>query len=175
MSTGKAIFMAGLAGIFWKMSQATASSNLVQSQPQVSQLVLDTLKKPRLSDVDPIMIQAMIKIESNNNPLAARYEPHLGEASLGLMQVLPSTAKWLASDMGYTYYGRIIKDDQLLEPEIAVYFGAAFVDWLKTWKGKTRSEQWIVESYNGGPNNSNSQTQNHWRKYQEAKAKILRG
>lgn len=175
MSKGKAIFMAGLAGIFWHMSKVTGNSDIVQTQPQVSQLVLDTLKKPRLSDVDPVMIETMIKIESNNNPLAARYEAHLGEASLGLMQVLPSTARWLASDMGYTYYGRIFDTDRLLEPDVAVYFGAAFVDWLKNWKGQARSEQWIVESYNGGPNNSNSQTQNHWRKYQKAKEKILKG
>ena len=41
------------------------------------------------SPVDKRMIAAMVEIESGRRPAARRYEAHLGESSLGLMQVTP--------------------------------------------------------------------------------------
>lgn len=52
--------------------------------------------------VDPNLIRAVIKVESNWDPNAYRYEAHLGEASYGLMQVLPSTAKSVTGWTGLT-------------------------------------------------------------------------
>lgn len=118
--------------------------------------------------VDPCMIVTMAYIESGFKPSASRFEPHLGEASAGLMQVLPSTAKWLHDDLGYRRYS----PNDLYNPVVSIYFGAAFVRWLSNYSGRARSEQWVVESYNGGPGNSNSGTRNHWSKYQAAKAQI---
>ena len=60
----------------------------------------------------------------------------------------------------------------LLDPEKSIYFGAAYVEWLSNYGGKKRGVQWIVESYNGGPGNSNSQTKNHWNKYKAARMKV---
>jgi soluble lytic murein transglycosylase-like protein len=42
------------------------------------------------------MICAIAEIESDRQPLAYRFEPKLKEASTGLMQMLQSTAEWLA-------------------------------------------------------------------------------
>ena len=94
--------------------------------------------------VAPCMIMAMVEIESARDPNASRFEAHRGESSLGLMQVLPSTARWLFGDMGYKRYQPT--EANLRRPEISIYFGAAFVRWLSTYAGQDRSERWIVES-----------------------------
>lgn len=123
-------------------------------------------------NVSPLMIAAMAQIESSYNPKAQRHEAHLGDSSWGLMQTLLGTAQWLYDDMGYRDFGRP-SEKTLTDGRTSLYFGMAYVDWLSRYKGIQRSEQWIVESYNGGPNNSNAQTRNHWAKYQRAKAQIM--
>lgn len=70
------------------------------------------------------MLCAIAEIESDRRPLAYRFEPALGEASTGLMQVLQSTAEWLARDMGYRAYTVNWASEQLYRPFAAVYFGA---------------------------------------------------
>lgn len=122
------------------------------------------------------MVAAMSMVESGDyrdmsagvNTLATRNEPHIGDKSIGVMQTLYGTAKWLADEMGYNAYGSPSVAD-LYNPEVSVYFGAAYIDWLSHYRGLERSERWIVESYNGGPNASNAQTQNHFAKYSQAK------
>jgi hypothetical protein len=76
-----------------------------------------------LSD-SQVMLCAIAEIESDRRPLAYRFEPALGEASTGLMQVLQSTAEWLARDMGYRAYSVNWASEQLYRPFAAVYFGA---------------------------------------------------
>lgn len=162
--------MASLGGLFAALSAAALSDQSASAGIPASgmrQTVENVLRAHNLA-VDPDMILAMIQIESSGNPKAVRYEAHLDDVSVGLMQTLGSTARWLAEDLGYTAYG-LPSNDDLLSPEVSIYFGAAYVQWLSTYRGERRSEQWIVESYNGGPGNSNSQTQNHYRKYLKAK------
>ena len=130
------------------------------------------LTRNNYPNVDPVMLTAMAEIESAYKPNAYRYESHINDASYGLMQTLYSTAKWLHDEMGYRAY-TLTNPDQLFDPAVSMYFGGAYVDYLRKWNGKIRSEQWIVESYNGGPNNSNSQTRNHWNKYKIAKEGVL--
>lgn len=111
-------------------------------------------------NISPCMVTAIATIESGDkdqpelgvNRLASRYEPHIGDVSTGVMQTLVTTARWLASDMGYTAKGIPAADD-LYDFETSVYFGAAYLDWLSTYAGSERSEDWIVQSYNAGPGN----------------------
>lgn len=121
-------------------------------------------------NVDPEMIAAMVKIESSFNPKAYRFERHLNDASYGLMQTMLKTAQWMY-DIGYKAYARPTGTD-LYDGNKSIYFGMAYVDYLSKYKKKARDEKWIVESYNGGPGNSNSGTKNHLRKYYEAKEDI---
>ncbi|MDD9911705.1 MAG: transglycosylase SLT domain-containing protein [Alphaproteobacteria bacterium] len=148
------------------------------SAEQVKQMAESTVEW-HFPAVSPLMLRAMVEIESSRNPLAVRHEPHIrwkdgrkGDDSIGLMQTLVSTAQWMATDMGANAYG-IPQPQDLLVPEISMYMGASYVNWLATYAGQARGEQWIVESYNGGPNNSDSQTQNHWAKYQKAKQRLI--
>lgn len=160
---------ASLGALFAALSAATASPSAT-TKTDIMQLIEKVLNQHNLR-VDPKMIAAMIQIESSGNPNAVRYEHHLRDVSVGLMQTLGSTARWLAEEMGYTAYG-VPSNDDLLDPEKSIYFGAAYVEWLSNYGGKKRGVQWIVESYNGGPGNSNSQTKNHWNKYKAARMKV---
>ena len=114
------------------------------------------------------MIVRIAFVESSFRPSVTRYEPHIDDESIGLMQTLVRTAQWLAQDMGYKAYGVPTRDD-LFDPERSIYFGAAFLDWLMK---KDRALEWTVRSYNGGPGHSRKATDNYWRKYLKAKERF---
>lgn len=127
-------------------------------------------------NVDWRMLVTMAYIESSFNPKAYRYESHIKDASYGLMQVLLGTAKWIYTDLGKRAYGTPTASN-LYTPEQAMYYGAAYVNWLRTYKGVARSPEWIVRAYNGGPGwasttNGKNMTLNHWTKYKKARDKL---
>ncbi len=62
-------------------------------------------------DLDPQVIYATIMTESEGNPYAFRYEPKIKDASLGLGQILISTAKLL----GFKGHPK-----ELYKPEVAI-------------------------------------------------------
>ena len=92
-------------------------------------------------------------VESHFDPVAHRYEAHIDDASTGLMQTLHGTARWLQTDMGYRRFDAPDKF-ALFDPEVSVYFGCAYLDWLANYRNVTRSEDWVVQSYNSGPGNT---------------------
>jgi len=121
--------------------------------------------------IDPRMLVAMAWIESSFRPTAFRIEITIQDASIGLMQTLGGTARWLW-DIGYKGFGERPSDLALADPAVSMYFGAAYVDYLMKYRGGGHSEEWIVRAYNGGPGGATSAaTLNHWRKYQEARAR----
>lgn len=123
--------------------------------------------------VDPLMVRAMVEIESSRNPRAFRNEPHINDASIGLMQTLHRTAVWLHDAYGARAYGPPADPAALLDPDTSVYFGANYIEWLQSYGGRAKTEEWLVRSYNGGPGQFNPQTLNHWNKYQAAKARLM--
>lgn len=124
--------------------------------------------------VDPLMIRAMVEIESARDPAAFRAEPQIGDASIGLMQTLQGTAQWLWDDIGDRRFPRPTANS-LMDPATSMYFGARYVAWLQRFRpGAT--EEWIVRAYNGGPGGaSSSATLAHWQRYQRAKARLVGG
>lgn len=48
--------------------------------------------------VEKALIKAVMKRESDFRPKVSREEPHINDASIGLMQVLVKTARWMAND-----------------------------------------------------------------------------
>lgn len=169
-----AILVAGLAGLFFVISRKTLTlPGAALSSTAVANLALET-KATYFAKVPIDMLRAIAEIESGRNPLAVRFEPHVGDASIGLMQTLLGTARWLATDMGATAFG--VPDAQdLLDARTSMYFGAAYLDWLFDWNGAKHSEEWIVRSYNGGPGNVSTATDNYWRKYQVALSNLQGG
>ena len=118
--------------------------------------------------VDPKMVLAIARIESSLNPTAVRFEPHISDFSVGLMQTLVGTAQWL-HDIGYREFGRPGFDD-LLDMSVSIYFGAAFIDWLQTRSAVAgRETEVIIRAYNGGAGGwGRDATLAYWQKYQRA-------
>jgi soluble lytic murein transglycosylase-like protein len=87
--------------------------------------------------VDAALILATIAQESSFNPNATRYESALGESSMGLMQVLQSTA----AGMGWP------SDDTLLDPSVNIFAGTEYLAYLG---GRYGSMQDVISSYNQG-------------------------
>lgn len=163
--------IAALAAVAALTSTKTLALGSRMSRAEVLRLAGDVTAR-HFPGVDPIMLAVMAEVESSRNPLAQRVEPLINDASIGLMQTLISTARWLAQDMGYDAYG-VPEAADLLDPVQSMYFGAAYVNWLRTYRGQARSEEWIVKSYNGGPGADNAQTRHHWAKYKAVKAELM--
>ncbi|CAI5989454.1 unnamed protein product [Closterium sp. NIES-65] len=95
--------------------------------------------------------------------------------AIPLLQVLQSSAEWLARDMGYRAYTVDWSSSMLYRPFEAMYYGMAYIAWLTTYKGTTQSEEYVVRAYNGGPGGwKKTSTARHWSKYLQAKEEILR-
>ncbi|WP_299394644.1 lytic transglycosylase domain-containing protein [Pelagibius sp.] len=160
--------LVGLAGAFALLSRRTLAGEGPQSLGAVATLAQFTVDRHKFN-VDPKMAIRIAYIESSFNPSAIRYEPHLGDASIGLMQTLLGTARWLEVDMGHNSH--TASTTSLLDAQVSMYFGCAYLHWLRRWRGSTRSDEWVVRSYNGGPGHGKA-TDDYWRKYREAREKL---
>ena len=85
------------------------------------------------------LILAIIKTESHFN---ARARSHKG--ARGLMQVLPSTAKWLSPKAGLKYKGY----DSLYDPEYNIKIGTHYLHMLQQRYGNIEK---AIAAYNRGP------------------------
>jgi soluble lytic murein transglycosylase len=90
--------------------------------------------------VDPLLVLAVVREESNYSPTAVS-----SSNALGLMQLLPSTAKWIAQDkLGMTY-----REEDLFEPETNIRLGTWFLGFLlRQFDGDLGK---AIAGYNGGP------------------------
>ncbi|MCL1905998.1 MAG: lytic transglycosylase domain-containing protein [Clostridiales bacterium] len=92
-------------------------------------------------DIDPWLVFAVIRVESSFNEAA---ESHAG--ARGLMQIMPSTASWIADTAGF---GPVEEDIWL--PEINIRLGCWYIDWLRDYySGDTVA---AVAAYNAGISN----------------------
>lgn len=89
--------------------------------------------------VDPRLVKALVRKESNFDPNAIRGEPQLGDASIGLMQILLSTAR---------RYAPGITVDELKDPATNLDLGTRY---LAELLAKGGGDWWrAVSAYNGG-------------------------
>ena len=92
-------------------------------------------------DLDPALLAAVIYAESRFDPNA------LSEAgAVGLMQLLPGTAKGIAVRTGGTRF--VVAD--LRDPELNIRYGAWYLDHLLDRYGET---QFALAAYHAGPGN----------------------
>ena len=94
-------------------------------------------KYSRLYNVDKHLVCAIIKVESNFNPLAINKNDGSSD-SLGLMQIKYSTARLLG------FRGT---KKQLIMPEYNIKYG---VKYLAKAKEKFNNTKHIIQAYNGG-------------------------
>ncbi len=118
-------------------------------------------------------------VESSFRPWVFRNESR-GRRSTGLMQTLLGTAQDLYNK-GYKAVGAPTHEN-LKDPIISMYFGAAYLEWLKkSYRAKAYKygdfEEFFVRAYNGGAGWEKSETgrngtANYLKKWKKAKNKV---
>jgi soluble lytic murein transglycosylase len=72
-------------------------------------------------NMDPLLISAIIRVESNYNPSLES-----AKGARGLMQIMPDTADWIIIKAGYT---PLIKD-HMKEPDVNIEMGTWYLNWI---------------------------------------------
>ena len=93
-------------------------------------------------NLDEELLAAIVKVESNFNKDA---ESNMG--AIGLMQVLPDTAKWVSDRNGLEY-----DETKLKDPETNILLGSYYFKYLFDM---FKSEDLAILAYNGGMGNVN--------------------
>lgn len=89
---------------------------------------------------DPLWVMAVIKVESS---FVAHAQSHRG--AIGLMQLLPSTARELAPEIGMTTF----QDADLIKPDINLHLGVHYLSKLShLFPGDDIA---VLAAYNAGP------------------------
>ncbi|MCW3490420.1 lytic transglycosylase domain-containing protein [Dethiobacter alkaliphilus] len=89
--------------------------------------------------VDPLLVAAVIREESKFNADAVSRK-----GALGLMQLMPSTAQWIAPQVGIIN----LTDEMLLDPEINIQLGTWYLaNLFKEFDGR---HELVIASYNAG-------------------------
>nr|XP_029143989.1 uncharacterized protein LOC112704057 [Arachis hypogaea] len=86
----------------------------------------------------------------------------------GIMGISYSTAYWIYMQLGYRAY-KLESPEDLYNPFVSMYFGAAYVTWLSEYEERERTPEFVVQAYCVGPQNVNPQDTNTlWLKFEEA-------
>lgn len=96
----------------------------------------------RAYQFDPVFILAIIQTESSFNPNAIG-----GAGEIGLMQIKPDTAAWIAAKNDIEWLGR----DSLFDPMINIRIGIRYFAYLRS--SFDNSANHYVSAYNMGPGN----------------------
>lgn len=92
--------------------------------------------------IDPLLIASIMRVESSFNPHAVS-----PKGARGLMQLMPETAQWVASQMDMEEFDV----DMLFDPEVNVAMGAWYLaDLRRLFDGHTVL---ALAAYNGGRGN----------------------
>jgi len=98
------------------------------------------IEESQKNHLDPYFVMAVISGESSFNPLAIG---PVGE--IGMMQIRPTTGKWMADIVKMKWSG----DATLRDPVLNIKLGTAYLAWLR---GKFDGQaQLYLASYNMGP------------------------
>jgi soluble lytic murein transglycosylase len=99
-------------------------------------------KYAHLNKLDPALVAAVIKTESNFNPFAMS-----NKDARGLMQITPQTGRWIAERMNLKEYD----DDMLYDPVINIRLGCWYINYLFNYYGGDFTL--AIAAYNGGNGN----------------------
>ena len=93
-------------------------------------------------DLPSPLVAAVIKTESNFNVFAQS-----SKDAKGLMQITPSTGRWIAEKLGMKSYN----DDMLFDPEVNIRFGCWYIRYL--YSNYNGDMTLTFAAYNGGRGN----------------------
>ncbi|KAJ8763050.1 hypothetical protein K2173_023255 [Erythroxylum novogranatense] len=118
------------------------------------------------SQILPDMICAIAELASDRQLLASEYVRKTKQKKMGIMQISPETAEWLARDLGYRTYKVEGNPEILCRPFVSVYLGAAYIKWLLNFEQKGRSEEFVVRAHKGGTKKADHKsTLEYWKRY----------
>lgn len=109
-------------------------------QGSASAITRTILNQAKLYRLDPYIITAVIAGESGYNPLA---RGSVGE--IGLMQLRPETAEWVAKRMNLKWYGK----KSLENPVVNIRYGSAYLAYLRD-RLQSHGETMYLAAYNMG-------------------------
>lgn len=95
------------------------------------------VKNAREYSLEPALVYAVIKTESNFDEKAKSKSN-----ALGLMQILPTTANWIAKELNIQF-----EESDLFVPEVNVRFGCFYLKYLYD---KFGDSDVVVAAYNAG-------------------------
>ena len=98
-------------------------------------------------DVDPALVYAIMRQESRFEAFAES-----GAGARGLMQIMPTTAAYIAEDPDFKGDDRFLLDD----PEISVSLGQEYIGHLLNHPGIEGNLFYLLAAYNAGPGNLQS-------------------
>lgn len=131
------IILTILACLFlaWVIGQSTLVQRIFYPFPQ--RAIVE--KYAGVYNVDPLLVVAVIREESKFLP---RSESRKG--ALGLMQLMPDTARWIAQSIG----DKNFQDSDVLQPDKNIQFGTWYLASLaKEFNGNVTL---MLAAYNGG-------------------------
>ncbi len=88
-------------------------------------------------DLDKALVYAVIKVESD-----FKHNAVSRSGALGLMQILPSTAKWIAEELDENF-----SEELMFEPKVNIRFGCFYLRYLFDKFEKT---ELVICAYNAG-------------------------
>jgi soluble lytic murein transglycosylase-like protein len=139
---------AGLSGLAYRLAAAQRQGD---ADPAMAEAVVDNALYPvphwQPTDgwrLDRALIFAFMRQESAFDPRARSYA-----GAHGLMQVLPSTAAFIANDRRYRRGGR----RDLLLPEVNISIGQMYLEHLLQMEDIDNNLFFAAVAYNGGPGN----------------------
>ncbi|MEB3196580.1 MAG: lytic transglycosylase domain-containing protein [Candidatus Sericytochromatia bacterium] len=98
-------------------------------------------KQARAFGIDPLFVAAVIRQESG-----FRADARSRVGAVGLMQLMPQTARWAAGQMGIKGY----RDDQLERPATNIRIGCWYLNYLFQ---RFQDPAKVLAAYNGGEGN----------------------
>ncbi|ABO50123.1 Lytic transglycosylase, catalytic [Desulforamulus reducens MI-1] len=105
-----------------------------------------------VNHLDPLLVAAVIKTESNFNPRATS-----PKGARGLMQIMPDTANWISQQIG----SGPLKSENLLYPETSISLGTWYLsDLFSEFKN---DPVLVIAAYNAGRGNvTHWLNEQHW-------------
>jgi soluble lytic murein transglycosylase-like protein len=109
------------------------------SEETIQDLSLFIVLKSREFRLSPYLVASLIQVESAFDPNAVS-----PKGAVGLMQLMPATAKELAADRGIPFRGA----SSLVDPKLNIYLGLHYMSELRS---KFPDHQEFLTAYNIGP------------------------
>ena len=105
------------------------------------------VKYASVYNIDKALVYAVVKTESNFDKMAVS-----GSGAMGLMQLLPSTAKWIAESLGEFY-----ETNNLFNEETNIRYGCFYLRYLFD---RFKDTEIVICAYNAGETKVNDWIEN---------------